>query len=154
MHNMLNANTFTVNAIGLSMYPLVTPGIQLIFEHCLVADVRIGDIISFVTFSKADARRKTLQLITHRVIWKKGHMIYTKGDNNRYIDTPPETEPRYVYRVVGIRYDRKLVGVQEKEYRLLKRLLLGYSYLSLIFPFWMLRGRRFFVRYFIGAWQD
>lgn len=62
-----------------SMCPCLREGMEIKLRVQSIRLVRIGEIVAYYD-------RQSGKLILHRVISKKGGFLYTKGDNNWFMD--------------------------------------------------------------------
>lgn len=82
-----------------SMEPTMkTNGMALAKKVESIDDIKEGDIISFGVLQNNGSKVR----VTHRVDHIQDGLIYTKGDNNRIIDSFPTTEDDLESKVVAI----------------------------------------------------
>jgi len=83
-----------LNVIGESMYPTIHDS-----SKCLCVkkeEYSVGDIIFF--FAEIEGE---INGISHRIVKIDGNKIYTKGDNNNWVD-PPMTKESIVCAIPNI----------------------------------------------------
>lgn len=138
-----------IQATGISMYPLIAPGMTLVLQQSSPGSIRVGDVIASPLLRKEDINNKMLLFKTHRVIWRFNlSVLITKGDNNKRIDDMRDIELHRIYKLIKIVHDGKYIEFSCLSMQMLKVILLVYSYLSFFIPFSFLRGRSMLVAFF------
>ena len=95
-------NKTTMWVMTESMDPTIPPRTYILVEKATADDVEEGDII---VFRSSDPRIKG-QFNTHRLVFKSGDNLVTKGDNNAstdgaYSPRPEDVVGKYVARRAG-----------------------------------------------------
>ncbi len=80
-------SSFSLQAEGISMLPLLWPGDTVYYRKIRFGRLKINDVVIAI---------KSNRIFIHRVIYKKGNYVVTKGDNNMESD--------------GKIYNRQIVG--------------------------------------------
>jgi hypothetical protein len=92
---------------GVSMKPTVGTGARIVVERCVPDGIRVADL---VVYEDAGA------LICHRVLWRRGGAILTKGDRLR-VPAAWVSATSVIGRVVAIETparERRLAGARER----------------------------------------
>lgn len=76
----LNENYLMITVHGCSMYPTINDGDCVKLEKC--ESVQAGDIIAYY-LNQGGSRHK---IVVHRVVIARGEFVFTKGDNNSFVD--------------------------------------------------------------------
>lgn len=71
--NYFKKNIFRIRSEGMSMFPLLQPGDSIEFQRISPKQVKINDIVLLYCNET---------FITHRVVYRSGDGIVTRGDNN------------------------------------------------------------------------
>lgn len=93
--NYFKKNIFKIRSEGMSMFPLLQPGDSIEFQRISPKQVKINDIVLLYCNET---------FITHRVVYRSGDGIVTRGDNN-----PKEDEGVSLEHVIAraTRFKRK-----------------------------------------------
>lgn len=135
-------------ASGISMMPLIVAGDKLFVEKVNFQDVHIGDILVF---------NKNSKFIGHRVAFKIGQKIITKGDNVYWTDGT--VRPKDVLgRLAVVKHkDGKTIRFDTFKARIISFYFLFYSLIT-VYPPRILykilrtvfRGRRFLTKFLVS----
>ena len=128
-------------AYGESMSPLINKGDVI---HVKKGQIRIGDVVLFVQKKKA---------IVHRVVWKLGNRVWTKGDSVFILDDEI-IEADILGKVFRIEGTRKDISFKTRGVPIVQTYLLLRSIVIWVIPGNILKivlgkllgGRRFLVR--------
>ena len=89
-NDAINYDTNSVNGSTYSMYPTIMENMCLVLTPDFNDDdVKVGNIFVF-TVNSTEISNKTR--ILHRIVEIDGDKIYTKGDNNKYMDADYRTK--------------------------------------------------------------
>ena len=80
-----NNHTLGIRTTGYSMYPALRPGDIGHIEKCMPTEIKVGDVVVFKSNGK---------LIAHRLVAidDVAGTFLTKGDKNKFFDTPFATD--------------------------------------------------------------
>ena len=107
-----------------SMCPCLREGMEIKLRVQSIRLVRIGEIVAYYD-------RQSGKLILHRVISKKGGFLYTKGDNNWFMDEQAINTHNVliVYRIVN---NKRTIDAGDIRFELMNKV------------YWLLSVVRFF----------
>lgn len=80
---MVDGRSVEITAAGLSMRPTLAPGDRLLISPLPPRGPALGDVVAIVS-GDADAAR----IVVHRVLWCRGAVIRTAGDDASALDHP------------------------------------------------------------------
>lgn len=102
---MERENLFFFETKGFSMWPFIRQGEKLIFKRAPLEDLKVGDIILY---------RANDNLVCHRLVKKvkdkQGYLIYSRGDNSRFL-TELVREELFLGKGIAILRNNKMVSI-------------------------------------------
>lgn len=102
-----------LKVVGGSMRPFLQINDRVTIKHVPINQVVSGDILSYLRGS---------EIITHRLLIKKGQFLILKGDYTLSCDLPVQSS-LVIGKVIEIERDHRAISTQTPIYRLLNKIM-------------------------------